>query len=71
MKGGDTMNCTPQKHVFLSHGGHGGCCHHGGHGPGHHFMSKKKKIEMLKKHIDMLNEKIEDIQEYIKELEGK
>ena len=65
------MMCSPKKHLLAGPMAHADCCHHGEHGPGHHFLSKKKKIEMLHKHIGMLKEKIEDIEEYIKELEGK
>ena len=65
------MDCAPKKHIFHGHAGGGECCGPGFCGPHPQFMSKKKKIEMLRKHIDMLKEKIEDIEEYIKEISGK
>jgi len=67
------MNCIPIKQ---HHGGYreiNQCCCGSAHGHGYqvHFLSKKKKIEMLNKHINILKEKIEDIEAYIEELGGK
>lgn len=71
MKGGDTVNCFPQQHLFHAHAAHGCSCNHAAHGAGHQFMSKKKKVRMLKRHVEMLKERAEDIEEYIKELEAQ
>lgn len=61
------MKCGPViKHMTTED-----CCCGSGHGHHGQFLSKKKKIEMLRKHADALKEKIEDIEEFIKELEGK
>lgn len=34
------------------------------------FLSKKKKIEVLRHYLDKLEDKVEDIKEYIKELDS-
>jgi hypothetical protein len=47
-------------------GGHGQRCGCGMYSSP--FLSKKKKIEILKKHQAHLKEKIQDIEDYIEEL---
>ena len=67
------MKCIPTQQHMGGHMGHMGfdacCCPGMGHKS--HFLSKKKKVEMLQKHVDGLKEQIEDIEAYIAELKEK
>ena len=62
------MKCIPLKQHIGGHMGMDSCCCGPGSGHQGYFLSKKKKIEMLKKYADSLKEKIEDIEAYIEEL---
>lgn len=68
------MKCIPTKQHMEGHMGHMGfdsCCCSPGMGSKPHFLSKKKKVEMLQKHVDGLKEQIEDIEAYIAEIKEK
>ena len=59
--------------------GHHRCSHFGGRrasscgcGMETHFLSKKKRIELLNQYLDGLRERVKDLEDYIAELkEGK
>ena len=61
---------TEGQHGYGTFGGrHVSSC---GYGMGPHFLSKKKRIELLNQHLDGLRERAKDIEDYIAELkEGK
>lgn len=60
---------TERDHAF------GNCGFHHGNFPGcergSHFLSKKKKIQLLEEHAEGLRERVKDIEDYITELKEK
>ncbi len=58
------------KHQFFQHGhGHNGCscsC-----GMKSNFLSKKKRVMVLKQYLADLEDRADDIKEYIKEIESE
>ena len=64
------MFCKTERHFALenfgSHHGHHNCCC-----TGTHFLSKKKKTQMLKDYAAELRERAKDIEDYLNEQKEK
>lgn len=62
---------TGRHHAFGNCGFHHSNRHFPGCGPGPHFLSKKKKIQLLEEHAEDLRERAKDIEDYLNELKEK
>ena len=61
-------------HSEQRHGHSDRCGHYANHytcGTGTRFLSKKKRVELLKEHLDRLREEVQDMEDYISEIEAE